>query len=106
MISESRARFFESLEQEATLNVRFWSVFKLSDKGRSVSQQMSIPFSSQNTATWVVPGRKVVSSSDDITKAFNQHFTSVFSSDIEESRQQLAPIRSNSREFLLFLMGF
>ena len=53
---------------------------------------MSIPSNSQDTATRVAPDRKVVSSSVDIAEAFNQHFTSVFSSDTEESRPQLTPI--------------
>ena len=53
---------------------------------------MSTPFNSQGTATRVAPDRKVVSSSVDIAEAFNDNFTSVFSSDTEESRRQLTPI--------------
>ena len=93
MIRESRTRFFESLEQDITENPkRFWSIFKLSDKVKSVLQQMSLPSNKQDTATGVAPDRIVVSSSVDIAEAFNQHFTSVFSSDTEESRPQLTPI--------------
>ena len=93
MIRESRTRFFESLEQDSRENPkRFWSIFKLSDKVRSVPEQMSIPSNSQDTATRVAPDRKVVSSSVDIAEAFNDNFTSVFSSDTEESRRQLTPI--------------
>ena len=93
MIRESRTRFFESLEQDIKENrKRFWSIFKLSDKVRSVPQQMSLPSNSQDTATRVPPDRKVVSSSVDIAEAFNQPFTSKFLSDTEESRLQLSPI--------------
>ena len=93
MIRESRTRFFELLEQDIRENPkRFWSIFKLSDKVRSVPEQMSTPSNSKDTATRVAPDRKVVSSSVDIAEAFNQHFTSVFSSDTEESRPQLTPI--------------
>ena len=53
---------------------------------------MSITSNSQDTATRVAPDRKVVSSSVDIAEAFNQPFTSEFSSDTEESRPQLTPI--------------
>ena len=93
MIRESRTRFFESLEQDIKENPkRFWSILKLSDKVRSVPEQMSIPSNSQNTATRVAPDRTVVSSSVDIAEAFNQHFTSVFLSNTDESRPQLTPI--------------
>ena len=93
MIRERRTRFFESLEQDIKENPKqFWSIFKLSDKVRSVPEQMSIPSNSQDTTTRVAPDRKVVSSSVDIAEAFNQHFTSVFLSDTEESRPQLTPI--------------
>ena len=93
MIRESRTRFFESLQQDSRENPkRFWSIFKLSDKVRSVPEQMSTPFNSQDTATRVAPNRKVVSSSVDIAEAFNDNFTSVFSSDTEESCRQVKPI--------------
>ena len=49
-------------------------------------------------ATRVIPARKVVSGSVDIAEPFNQLFTTVFSSDIEESRSQLAPIGGPVRE--------
>ena len=94
MISDSRARFFESLEQDIKANPkRFWSVFKLGNKASSVPEQMSVPSSSKNTATGVTSVRKVVSiSSVDIAEAFIQHFASVFSGDTEEPRPQLPTI--------------
>ena len=93
MISDSRARFFESLEQDIKANPkRFWSIFKLGNKASSVPEQMSVPSSSKNTATGVTSVRKVVSSSVDIAEAFNQHFASVFSGDTEEPRPQLPTI--------------
>ena len=93
MISDSRARFFESLEQDIKANPkRFWSVFKLGNKASRVPEQMSVPSSSKNTATGVTSVRKVVSSSVDIAEAFNQHFASVVSGDTEEPRPQLPTI--------------
>ena len=69
MISDSRARFFESLEQDIKANPkRFWSVFKLGNKASSVPEQMSVPSSSKNTATGVTSVRKVVSSSVNILR--------------------------------------
>jgi hypothetical protein len=79
MISDSWARFFESLEQDIKANPkRFWSVFKLGSKASSVPEKMSVPSSSKNTATGVTSVRKVVSSSVDIAEAFNQHFACIF----------------------------
>ena len=44
MIRERRTRFFESLEQDIRENPkRFWSMFKLRDKVKSLPEQISIP---------------------------------------------------------------
>ena len=48
MISDSRARFFESLEQDIKANPkRFWSIFKLGNKVSSIPEQMSVTSSSK-----------------------------------------------------------
>ena len=79
MINDSRARFFESLEQDIKANTkRFWSVFKLGNKASSVPEQISVPSSSKNTATCVTSVRNVVFSSVDIAEAFNQHLHRYF----------------------------
>jgi hypothetical protein len=80
MINVSRARF-----------LNHW--IKLTDKRRSVPEQMSIPTNNENTAaTGVTPDREAVSSPVDIAEAFNQHFTSVFSNHVHETCPQSAPI--------------
>ena len=91
LISESRARYFESLEQDIQSNPkRFWSAFKLSNKASSVPQQVSILSTIHDTVTGK-PVRKLVSSPVEIAEAFNNHFTSIFSSDTVEPRPQLPP---------------
>ena len=91
-ISESRARYFESLEQDIQSNPkRFWSAFKLSDKAScSVPQQVSIPSTIKDTVTGK-PVWELVSSPVEIAEVFNNHFTSIFSSDTLELRPHLPP---------------
>ena len=91
MISETRARYFESLEQDIQSNPkRFWSAFKLSDKESSVPQQVSIPSTIHDTVTGKLV-RKLVSNPVEIAEIFNNHFTSIFANDIVEPRPQLPP---------------
>jgi hypothetical protein len=89
LISESRARYFESLEQDIQSNTkRFWSAFKLSNKASSVPQQVSIPSTFHDTVTGK-PVLKLVSSPVEIAEAFNNHFTSIVSSYTVEPCPQL-----------------
>ena len=73
-ISESRARYFESLEQDIQSNPkRFWSAFKLSDKAScSVPQQVSIPSTIKDTVTGK-PVRELVSSPVEIASTITLH---------------------------------
>ena len=62
MISDSRAKYFENLEQDIVTNPkRFWSVFKISKKATSVPAQMSIPSETKDTDTNVKVDRKLIS---------------------------------------------
>ena len=93
MISDSRTKYFENLEQDIVTNPkRFWSVFKISKKATSVPAQMSVPSDTKDTDTNVKVDRKLISNPVEIAEHFNKYFTSIFSCDSVESPTQLPPV--------------
>ena len=87
LISNSRARFFETLNEDLpNNNKRFWSLFNLKTKDSSVPEKVSMKVSGLEPASV-----HSASCPRDVAEIFNVYFSSVLNNDHQEIERRTSP---------------